>query len=187
MEELNCLAIIGLTSLENIGLRSILHDMWKGRVECFSKFKEFGPFADRMNGYIVSSDCFLCNVEFFLPRKSKTMIIATNCDESSMTEEKNLLSVRWDEADIIGAISKYVSGLGDNEIPRGELSTREIEVLRLIASGNLNKEIADKLCISVNTVITHRKNISTKLGIKSASGLSLYAMMNGILKDPLPL
>lgn len=115
------------------------------------------------------------------------MIIATNCDESSMTEEKNLLSVRWDEADIIGAISKYVSGLGDNEIPRGELSTREIEVLRLIASGNLNKEIADKLCISVNTVITHRKNISTKLGIKSASGLSLYAMMNGILKDPLPL
>ncbi|MDE6753269.1 MAG: helix-turn-helix transcriptional regulator, partial [Muribaculaceae bacterium] len=50
-----------------------------------------------------------------------------------------------------------------------------------IAQGKINKEIADILCISVNTVITHRKNISSKLGIKSASGLSLYAMMNGII------
>lgn len=187
MEELNCLAVIGLTSLENIGLRSILHDLWKGKVECFSRFKEFEPFADRMAGYIVSSDCFLCNAEFFLPRKSKTMLIAASCEETGMTETKNLLSVRWDEAEIRGALNKYVSLIEENEIPRGELSIREIEVLRLIASGKLNKEIADKLCISVNTVITHRKNISTKLGIKSASGLSLYAMMNGIINDPHPL
>ena len=44
------------------------------------------------------------------------------------------------------------------------------------------KEIADSLNISVNTVLTHRKNISSKLGIRSVSGLSLYAMMNGIIK-----
>jgi DNA-binding NarL/FixJ family response regulator len=62
-----------------------------------------------------------------------------------------------------------------------ELSSREKDVLKELASGKTNKEIADALCISVNTVITHRKNISSKLGIRSASGLSLYALMNGII------
>ncbi|MDE6409047.1 MAG: helix-turn-helix transcriptional regulator [Muribaculaceae bacterium] len=63
----------------------------------------------------------------------------------------------------------------------GELSIREKEVLKELARGKTNKEIADILSISVNTVITHRKNISTKLGIKSVSGLSLYALMNGVI------
>ena len=61
------------------------------------------------------------------------------------------------------------------------LTAREIDVLRLIASGKINKEIAQELNISVNTVLSHRKNITAKLGIKSVSGLSFYAMMNGIV------
>jgi DNA-binding CsgD family transcriptional regulator len=58
------------------------------------------------------------------------------------------------------------------------LSDREVDVLRLIAEGLSNKEIACKLNISINTVITHRKNISQKTGIKSASGLTIYAVLN---------
>ena len=54
------------------------------------------------------------------------------------------------------------------------LSAREIEVLVLITKGLINKEIADKLNISLTTVITHRKNITEKLGIKSVSGLTIY-------------
>ena len=57
------------------------------------------------------------------------------------------------------------------------LSAREIEVLVLITKGLINKEIADKLNISLTTVITHRKNITEKLGIKSVSGLTIYAVM----------
>ena len=49
------------------------------------------------------------------------------------------------------------------------------------ASKITNKEIADKLNISLNTVLTHRKNITTKLGIKTVSGLTFYAIMNGFL------
>ena len=62
-----------------------------------------------------------------------------------------------------------------------ELSSREIDVLQLVAKGITNKEIADKLNISLNTVLTHRKNITTKLGFKTVSGLTFYAIMNGLL------
>ena len=61
------------------------------------------------------------------------------------------------------------------------LSAREIEVLVLVTKGLINKEIADKLNISLTTVISHRKNITEKLGIKSVSGLAIYAVMNGYI------
>ena len=61
------------------------------------------------------------------------------------------------------------------------LSDREIDVLKLVAQGYSNKEIADKLYISINTVITHRKNVTEKLGIKTIAGLTVYAMMNNII------
>ena len=60
-----------------------------------------------------------------------------------------------------------------------ELSTRETNVLQLIVKGSTNKEIADKLNISLNTGLTHRKNITAQLGIKTVSGLTFYAIMNG--------
>jgi DNA-binding NarL/FixJ family response regulator len=59
------------------------------------------------------------------------------------------------------------------------LSDREIEVMSLIVQGYINKEIADKLNISLSTVITHRKNIMDKLGMKSVSALTIYAVMHG--------
>ena len=62
---------------------------------------------------------------------------------------------------------------------RSALSDREIEVLSLVAQGKINKEIAEKLFISTTTVITHRKNIQEKLGIKSVSSLTIYAVMHG--------
>lgn len=63
-----------------------------------------------------------------------------------------------------------------------QLSDREIEVLKLLVSGLSNKEIADKLFISIHTVISHRKNISQKTGIKSQSGLTIYAISNKIIQ-----
>lgn len=65
--------------------------------------------------------------------------------------------------------------------PDTELTRREIEVLRLLTKGNSNKEIADQLYVSTHTVISHRKNISEKTGIKSASGLTMYAILKKII------
>jgi len=62
------------------------------------------------------------------------------------------------------------------------LSEREIEILKTVALGMTNKEIGDKLYISINTVISHRKNITDKLGIKTIAGLTVYALMNNVIK-----
>jgi DNA-binding NarL/FixJ family response regulator len=62
-----------------------------------------------------------------------------------------------------------------------ELTKREIEVLRLVTRGHSNKEIADQLFVSIHTIISHRKNISEKTGIKSASGLTMYAILKKIV------
>lgn len=62
-----------------------------------------------------------------------------------------------------------------------ELTDREIDVLKLVAVGFSNKEIADKLFISIHTVISHRKNTTEKLGIKSISGLTVYAILNKLI------
>lgn len=62
------------------------------------------------------------------------------------------------------------------------LSEREIDVLKAVAQGYSNKEIAEKLFISANTVITHRKNITDKLGIKTIAGLTVYAIMKKIIE-----
>jgi DNA-binding CsgD family transcriptional regulator len=62
-----------------------------------------------------------------------------------------------------------------------DLTEREIEVLSQLVKGLSNKEIADKLNISVHTVISHRKNITEKTGIKSLSGLTIYAITRKII------
>lgn len=64
-----------------------------------------------------------------------------------------------------------------------ELTVREKEVLRLIALGHTNKSIADTLFISTHTVISHRKNITEKLGIKSIPGLTVYAIVQKLISQ----
>lgn len=68
-----------------------------------------------------------------------------------------------------------------NEQP--ELSEREKDILVSIAQGLTNKEIADKHHISIHTAISHRKNITRKTGIKSVSGLTVYALLNNLIKE----
>ncbi len=72
-----------------------------------------------------------------------------------------------------------------NILPQEELddtlSDREKEILICIVRGMTNKEVADYLTISIHTVITHRKNITTKLQIHSVSGLTIYAIVNKLI------
>ncbi len=81
---------------------------------------------------------------------------------------------------IVQAISEKNSSKNEDKQP-GILTDREIDVLRLMVKGLSGKEIADQLNISINTVISHKKNISFKVGVKSLAGLTIYAVSNKII------
>ena len=62
-----------------------------------------------------------------------------------------------------------------------QFTERELDILREITSGDTNQEIADRLNISIHTVMSHRKNITHKTGIKSVAGLTVYALLNNLV------
>lgn len=91
-------------------------------------------------------------------------------------------AIRWLErkskqTDVSAKISNMISPSGTTET----LSEREKDVIICVVQGMTNKEIADNLCISINTVITHRRNIAKKLQIHSAAGLTIYAIVNNFV------
>lgn len=102
-------------------------------------------------------------------------------DEQLLAQFDALISIN-DDPDKISEIIRTLlhseeqmnSGVNNEKL----LSEREIEVLKQLALGLSSKEIADKLNISPNTAITHRKNITQKTGIKTVSGLTIYAVVN---------
>lgn len=74
---------------------------------------------------------------------------------------------------------RFVAGQPEEDYP--ELTSREKEIIVGIVKGLSNKEIADELCVSVNTVMTHRRNIVSKLQIHSAAGLTIYAIVTHLV------
>ena len=81
-----------------------------------------------------------------------------------------------------GIIRGYLSGVKDNtETMTGNLTPREVEVLKLIAEGYKSKEISDYLSISINTVDKHRANLMRKLDLHNASALTHFALKEGLV------
>ena len=93
------------------------------------------------------------------------------------------ISVDEDKSFILQKLNALISSQKPEKTSEDnvELSEREKEVLRQVALGKTNKEIAEELFISAHTVITHRKNITGKLGIKTVSGLTVYAILHNII------
>ncbi len=96
--------------------------------------------------------------------------------------EQDLRKHTFIEDDILVPVVGRLEDSAAEARPEGEeLSAREKEILVCVANGMLNKEIADKFCISIYTVITHRKNITRKTGIKTVAGLTVYALLNHLI------
>jgi DNA-binding CsgD family transcriptional regulator len=88
------------------------------------------------------------------------------------------------EESVLKNIKEFLSNAEistSKESANQSLSEREKEIVKLVALGRTNKEISDMLFISPHTVITHRKNITAKLQIKTIAGLTVYAILNGLI------
>ncbi len=116
---------------------------------------------------------------------SKWIALIYNWFDPDLTSQFDASINLTDSPEKIISIIEQVSTSGANYdagVKGDSLSDREVDVLKLLAAGLTNKEIADKLSISANTVITHRKNITQKTGIKSAQGLTIYAVVKKLIR-----
>ena len=184
------IAIIDSNTLAMIGLKQMLQTIIPIlNIETFGSMAELHAHTpERFAHYFVSMSIVLENRPFFLEHKRKTIVLTTSLDPNVQLSEFHSLCINTSEEQLVKSLltlEQYAHGKGEHLPPMPKvlqakvLSDREIEVLSLIAQGNLNKEIADQLHISLTTVISHRKNITEKLGMKSVSALTIYAVMHG--------
>lgn len=188
------IAIVEANTLTSLGLKTILERMIPMAV--IRTFHSFGELTDDTPDmyahYFISAQIYVEHNAFFLPRKRKTIMLAGDSHQFQLSGVP-ILNIYQAEEQLVKDILKlhqhaHHDGYPVKDMPPTppttghELSAREIEVLVLITKGLINKEIADKLNIGLTTVITHRKNITEKLGIKSVSGLTIYAVMNGYVE-----
>ena len=112
-------------------------------------------------------------------------LVTSYVDAGILKQFKDVIEINDSKQKVVTKIFNLFS---DNKLTQDkpesvELSNRETDVLVALVKGLTNKEISDKLYISVHTVITHRKNIVRKTGIKSVSGLTVYALLNNLVDE----
>jgi len=168
------------------GMVSILN-----RIQGVRVLKEFGagdPFLSYLQGHpvdyiIMGQSEFDDSHELFISKPElleKTILLQSSYNQHNAHASILLME---DKESIIQKIRNLLahhkqSDSGNHSMM---LSPRETTIVRHISMGLTNRQIAEKLFLSAHTVMTHRKNISAKLGIKSVSGLTVYAIVNNII------
>lgn len=187
------IAILDSNTLTALGLQVLLERiMPKGCIRIFHSFEELmDDVPDSYFHFFISAQSYIEHTAFFLPRIHKTMILTNGTAYTlSQVEGIHTLNINQDEDSLIKSVLKMqqhghrahgIQPIPEDKAKASILSAREKEVLGLVVKGMINKEIANQLNISLTTVISHRKNITEKLGIKSISGLTIYAVMNGYI------
>ena len=186
------MAIVESNTLASLGLKQLLHTLMPPiEITTFGTFGEYeSNNPDEFIHSFVSMHIVLEHRYFFTQNKRNrhVIVLTPSNDPSSQLSDFHCLCVNVPEPMLV----KELLNLQHSGHPHGEhipaedlphpekiLSDRESEVLALIAQGKINKEIADQLCIGLTTVITHRKKIQEKLGMKSVAALTIYAVMHG--------
>lgn len=177
---MNCATIITDDTLQAIGLKHILSKYFDIDAFITTDPQNLETSDSQSTIYFTSVTHYISLLDFFIPRRTRTIILSTR----DILPENTSIDTSMPLTQLLDAIKEKIEHLRHKQSqPMATLSQREIDVLRLVASGLINKEIAERLNISFNTVLTHRKNITAKLGIRSVSGLSVYAIMNGYISD----
>lgn len=179
--------IIHGSAIVQNGIANILRKNFKCEIYCFVDFEKFTQSDDYPNSeaiifiedVIASSDEYLQFSK--MSDEVKSFKIVTCNTEKSASDSQYTLYLYNSAEEIYELVKSEWRDEPFVEEDSEGLSNREIDVLKFVAHGYTNKEIADKLFISIHTVMSHRKNITEKLGIKSISGLTVYAIINNYI------
>ena len=183
-------AIVCPNSLSVVGLRQLITGVNSMvSIDAFATADEFrAAGVDNYFHFFVDVGVLMAERNFFLQYSHKTIVLTTQADHQKTLSDFHCLCIAGSESQMVRSLLALMStghaqhpAHATTSIPQKKvlLSPREIEVLSLVVQGFINKEISDKLNISLTTVITHRKNITEKLGMRSVSALTIYAVMNG--------
>ena len=109
-------------------------------------------------------------------------LLSAVIDSAVLKDYNDSFTIYDDVEQISTKIAKLLSEDSDKDqsAENENLSQREKEIIVGVVKGLTNKEIADKLCLSIHTVITHRRNVSRKLHIHSPAGLTIFAILKGL-------
>ena len=184
------MAIVDPNTLAAMGLKAILLNVMPIlTIDTYGSFAELE--ANNSEQYVhlfVDMSIVLQHRAFFAGRNRRTIVLTTSVEPEKQLADFHSLCINVPEAQLVRQLLMMVQhnhhqGKNLPPVPKALtakiLSDREIEVLALIVQGLINKEIADRLNIGLTTVITHRKNIMDKLGMRSVSALTIYAVMHG--------
>ncbi len=191
------IAIIEPQHLAALGLKTLLNHLVPfAEITIYNSFDALENDVNSEDGpkivhFFVSSKIFFNHAAFFARRQQSTIILTSGNGEKTtlINSPYRQIDITAEEGEIVKALLD-IHGRGHENQQHAKapakmkedlLSEREQEVLKLVAQGYLNKEIAQMLGISITTVITHRKNISEKLGLKSIASLTIYAVVNGLV------
>jgi len=178
------LILRGLSSIiEKISIAHELHTT-NSSIELIAFIKKIIPDLVIVNPELLDKNQIRIFKEIIQQNKIKFIVLQP---DNKLTDYNldydEIISSCENEDQILKKINSFV---GEKNFKKAlkkndSISTREENIVREIALGLSNKEIAEKLFISQHTVITHRKNITRKLGIKSVSGLTIYAILNKLI------
>lgn len=186
-----CIAIIDRNTLSGIALRSILWETF-GNVEIhlYNTMDRF--IADSNRHFIhfyVDSDILFRYIDEFVTLKNHTTVLHEGSGAKFIKEGFNVLDLSLGEGELksrimqMQLVSRYEQQMDQRRQKNAgnELSPREQEVLVYMVKGLINKEIAEKLGVSLPTVIFHRNNICDKLKTRSIGKLTIHAVLSGLI------
>jgi DNA-binding CsgD family transcriptional regulator len=184
------IGIVHRSEIIKKGLTAIIKNFFNVEVFQFAQIKELKDYPEIQNSLrilFIESES-LSDLVLFNKLKNnseiKTIGIISNSEakksDFQFDSEINTLESSHKIQEIISGFLQ--SGSSESTEQEGdELTQREKDVLKLVALGYSNKDIAEELFISIHTVISHRKNTTEKLGIKSISGLTVYAILTKLI------
>ena len=150
--------------------------------------RRHAPEVVVVNPSLLSDAARRTSLRVMFPQLQEVVLAAfvhTLHDEEQLRGFDTVVTIFDPAQQVIRKLRKALDSTGSSpqQSDAYELSEREREILVSVARGKTNKEIADLHNISIHTVISHRKNISRKTGIKTIAGLTVYALLNNMIDE----